>query len=119
MTKPGVRASLVKGFLFTLAVLWALLLGMPRAGAGSWVHHDLTVRLLPESHELMVRDTVTLPEGLRDSAQFLLHQGLSPVSLTPGTALVALEHKSAMVPLASYRVQGPGNVRVLSLQYKG
>lgn len=103
----------------TLILLGMLFFGAPQARAGSWAHHDLEVRLSPASHELVVTDTVTLPRGWTPPLEFCLHDGLNPVSVTPGMTLVRQAHGSAGVCPAVYRVSAPDSLRVLGLKYHG
>jgi len=76
------RRSLIPGLVMMAAAAWS--------EAAAPVHHDLTVRLQPESHRLEVVDRLTLdgvPPDEGGGYRFVLHAGLIPEVVGDGWRL--------------------------------
>ncbi len=121
-------------FLCISAVLF------PRsAGAEpSRLHHDIQIRVTPDTHQLQVEDKITLPDSGPTTAagkiHFLLHRNLIPESVTPGVRVIRESDrprpeffggkdpsflKSVEVPLSHYSFTLPPRTRTLTLKYRG
>ncbi|MEW8505313.1 MAG: M1 family aminopeptidase [Candidatus Thiodiazotropha sp.] len=110
-------------------LLWLVLFCKPVL-ATSTLHHALQVRIDPGSRQLWVTDHITLPQSMSDQApqsafkkqhnlRFLLHRGLSPRSLTPGTDLVEAGAVGDNNPLIEYRISMPEDQLHFTLEYGG
>jgi aminopeptidase N len=85
----------------------------------TFLHHDLTVILLPSEHRISVTDSITLTEEPRHAIVFALHSGLRPTSPTPGVRIVKRAKERGAVPLVSYTIVLPPGVRTFALAYNG
>jgi hypothetical protein len=58
-------------------------------------HHELKVSLNPATSQLLVNDTITIPESADlSSLTFSLHEGLSPQSLTDGITIEQTQNET-------------------------
>lgn len=80
------------------------------------IHHNLKVKLLPDTRSITVVDEITLPENLTGSLEFSLLGTLTP-SITPGT-LVPLPRANGQ-RFQHYRIEGLDNNNSISLEYRG
>ena len=96
------------------------------------LHHEIKITLQPDQHRIDVADKMTLADtAAGGKLSFLLHKGLSPVSPTPGVAIVKEEKPSKsmlgldpeegglQIPIEEYRVTLPAGQRELVLKYAG
>ncbi len=113
--------KMLPGFIIMLGGLCYSLF----AAAGSdlpVVEHRLDVVLNPEQGRIDVVDHITFPEPLPDhnnGVTFVLHQGLSPVSLDEKVRLQFKQRIEGTVPLEAYTVTLPEGMRQMSLRYGG
>ena len=104
---------------YLLGLCWLLLPSLLSAAQSSpVVHHDLKVQISPDNATLRVRDDIRLP-GEVQRFEFLLHQALTPTSMTEGASIQALGSYPGRVPTWHYRVQFERPSRTLSLEYSG
>jgi hypothetical protein len=115
--KMQVKKPCVVGVVLFLLALPAALLGAPR------IQHDLRVVLQPDAHHLQVTDHITFPPASPPTWHFRLHAGLHPTSPTPGVRLVRQQTDTHVapdsLPVESYTVTVPPDVRTWALQYAG
>ncbi len=88
----------------TLAILFIFLLNiyltLPASTAGT-IHHELEVKIFPDSHYLEVTDTIHLPAAYEGQAiHFLLHGNLAIASHSPTVAI----HQGGQVPYETYGI---------------
>jgi aminopeptidase N len=83
------------------------------------IHHDLGIELSLKAYHLKAEDRITIPEGHPSELQFFLHQGLFPVSTTPGVSIVAESRNTGNTPLESFTVTLPHDKRTFVLRYGG
>jgi hypothetical protein len=83
------------------------------------VRHHLNVTLDPQEHLLTAEDTITLPAGEGLEVVFMLHEGLNPVSVTPGVTLTEIADAHRAVPVTRYKVRFPQKLRTLKIRYEG
>ena len=107
------------------------LVWVPWAAAAP-LHHDLNVELYPDTHSIVVRDTITLPDDDSDSLVFALHPELSPELTGTGATLTGLPARTGKHPPALnlsandldivpkwYRVKLAPDANSFTLRYKG
>jgi hypothetical protein len=108
-------------------LLWLALFCKPLFAATT-LHHELQISLDPDHEQLRATDTITLvtpqdPEppkaGNRKRQRFLLHQGLSPRSLTAGVTLDEIGAVGGSRHLIEYQVSMPEDQRNFTLEYGG
>jgi hypothetical protein len=110
---------ILSAFIFCIAqTIPPFVLGAQRL-ADSTVKHDLRIELSLEASHLRAEDKITLPEGHPSELQFFLHQGLFPVSLTPGVSMVAESRNTGNTPIESFKVTLPHDKRTFVLRYSG
>ncbi|MEW6112069.1 MAG: M1 family aminopeptidase, partial [Thermodesulfobacteriota bacterium] len=83
------------------------------------VRHHLKVTLDPKEHSLKAEDTITLPAGEGQEAVFMLHEGLNPVSLTPGVTFTEIADAHRAVPVTRYKIRFPQGLRSFKIRYEG
>jgi len=83
------------------------------------VRHHLIVTLDPQEHSLRAEDTITLHAGNGQEVVFMLHEGLNPVSLTPGVTLTEATDAQRTVPISRYKAQLPEGLRTFKIRYEG
>ncbi len=117
-------------------IQWLIILtiGIGNVLGQSPQHHRIGVQIIPQTHQLVVTDTLSFSESTVD-APFLLHGGLSVEVLTPGVALTPVDRKPTArdfglsperfelperVPVQLYRLTGklPAEKTVV-LRYEG
>ncbi len=80
--------------LFHLSLLLLAVLTQPAVlqAQTTVLHHEMRISLQPDQHQLIVEDTIKLPQSILQSTggvvHFLLHQGFQPVSATPRVKIV-------------------------------
>jgi aminopeptidase N len=112
--------------LFYIIFLLALILAFPVTlgaegdeGHYDTIHHDLGVVLHPEEGRLTVQDTITLPNDRSGVLRFFLHEGMEPVSPTPGVKIVRGGREAGAVPIESYGVILPPGLDTFEVVYGG
>ncbi|MEW6529456.1 MAG: M1 family aminopeptidase [Thermodesulfobacteriota bacterium] len=83
------------------------------------VRHHLKVTLEPKEHLLKAEDTITLPAGEGQEVVFMLHEGLNPVSLTPGVTFTEIADAHRAVPVTRYKIRFPQELRTFKIRYEG
>jgi hypothetical protein len=83
------------------------------------ISHNLQVKLLPEEHRLVVKDTITIPVAPSREFHFILHRGLGPESSTPGVIIkkVTVNHEKTLFD--SFKVMLPAGLRTFTIEYQG
>lgn len=106
------------------------LLWLPWVAAGQ-LQHTLDVVLFPETHELEVQDTISLPNDFEGQPSFSLHPGLQPELLDSNARLIELpasrEHlqvsatevQQERIDPQHYRVELAPGQRSFTLRYRG
>lgn len=107
------RSYFITLILLTLFFVPALLKAQGR------VQHDLKVSLYPKQQRILVEDRIRVPENLPQGFRFRLHNGLSPLSLTPDVTLVREGEEKTSVPVESFRLVLPPDVKTFVLRYGG
>ena len=121
--------------ILTVAALASLGGTAQAAEAPVVLHHDLNVRLEPATHEIVVRDTLELPDAWRTNAPvvFRLHSGLEAtggvgdivVSARDGGGSAVEDTEEVVEALAvrEWELVAPGGIwpkpAVLTLEYRG
>ncbi|GAB4490668.1 MAG: hypothetical protein OHK006_23760 [Thermodesulfovibrionales bacterium] len=82
------------------------------------VNHDLNVMLIPSSTFLSVEDTVTLPEP-GNGFSVKLHADLTLTSLSPGVEITKQGTLQGPVPVSTYLVKAPEDIRTFTVSYQG
>ena len=83
------------------------------------VHHAMKIQGVPSAHRIEVDDTVSLPNQI-DSLTFSLHDGLNPVSTTPGATIRPLSSSEKNgVSITLYKMTLPGDSKTFSIHYSG
>ncbi len=102
--------------------LTSLLLWLPLAVLAAvhppQVHHQLSLRLVPDQGRLSATDRISLPTPV-EKLEFLLHDGLAPRLLSPSGRLRALAPVAATVPAQRYLVEFERPTNTLELQWQG
>ncbi|MCO6440263.1 MAG: M20/M25/M40 family metallo-hydrolase [Nitrococcus mobilis] len=80
------------------------------------IHHELRIKLEPDSHRLEAIDTVTLPENHATPLTFRLHAGLDPRIQEPGARLRRISHRGLT---EKYAVEIDASARRFTLAYQG
>ncbi|MFO0754446.1 MAG: M20/M25/M40 family metallo-hydrolase [Thermodesulfovibrionales bacterium] len=110
-------------FVLLLFASFSLLPACPgaeeRGRSAAPVRHELKLSLSPREHRLAAEDTVTLPEDSPRGFHFLLHDGLHPVSSTPGVRITPEGKRKGPVPLEAFSLQLPPGTRSFTLAYGG
>ncbi len=91
----------------------------PLFAQSSYFHHDLSVTVSPSEHRITVVDTVTLPKETPGEVRFTLHSGLKPASTTPRVSVIKQADERGPVPLESYQVNIPRDLRAFVITYEG
>ncbi len=110
------------GRVDVVGLMLLLLLGFTTAlQAQPLLHHDFRVILQPETHQLQVVDTITLPATSQQTWQFRLHAGLHPLSPTPRVGLVREQNAvhNERPTVESYTVTLPPGERTFTIRYAG
>ena len=108
---------IMRRYFFTIFILLVVSLLPFTGNADERVNHDLTVSLYPAEHRFLAEDRIVVPEKLLTDCHFLLHKGLSPMSLTPGVSFIREGSEKAFV--GSYRVILPPGVKTFTIKYGG
>ena len=77
------------------------------------ISHNLQVKLFPEGHRLVVKDTITIPDTLHQEFHFLLHRGLGPESPTPGVIIKKETDVQEKTLFDSFKVMLPAGLQDL------
>ena len=107
------RSYFITFILLTILFLPALL------NAQDKVQHDLRVSLYPNEHRILVEDRIRVPENQPGGFRFRLHNGLNPLSLTPGVTLIREGEEKTSVQVESFRLVPPPGVKTFVLGYGG
>jgi hypothetical protein len=83
------------------------------------VHHNLNIELYPQENRITVEDTISLPEGCLSELHFRLHQGLAPVSSTPGVVVRRQSGDQEITAVESFKVTIPKGRKSFILKYNG
>ncbi|MDH3600304.1 MAG: M20/M25/M40 family metallo-hydrolase [Candidatus Tectomicrobia bacterium] len=85
------------------------------------VRHNLQVVLQPESHQLHVTDTITLPATSQQTWTFRLHAGLNPTVSDPAIRLSPQPNNAGDAPpkIESYTLTLPPGRHSFTLHYEG
>jgi hypothetical protein len=83
------------------------------------VHHDLNVVLQPDENRIGVEDSITLPPDRASEITFLLHEGMNPITPTPGVRITKTADSMGEVPVEAFRVILPPNITKFVLRYVG
>src|SRR3972149_6872715 len=59
----------------------------PKAEENTAIHHEMKIVLYPEEQRFVAEDSITVPEYSLPDLSFFLHEGLSPLSPTPGVSI--------------------------------
>lgn len=98
MLKPGMFSFVV---WFCLPLMPALVnTGIVEAKARPTIHHDLEVTLKPDTHELIARDTLTIPSTLIQSQSLSFH-------LNAHLTLTNLAIDETPLPLSTLKIAPP------------
>ncbi len=115
----GLMKYFLSAFIFFMAqTISPSVLGAQRS-TDRTIHHDLKVELSLKAYHLRAEDRITIPEGHPSELQFFLHQGLFPVSTTPGVSIVAESRNTGNTPIESFKVTLPHDKRTFVLRYGG
>ena len=83
------------------------------------ISHNLQVKLFPDQHRLVVKDTINIPVTSRQEFHFLLHRGLKPKSPTPGVIISKETDGREKTLFDSFKVMlGPG-LHTFTIEYHG
>ncbi len=125
-TRGMLRERKMKSFQFIILVLLALILMEPLTHSfpgsqpqGPLVRHDLHVTIHPDRNGLSVKDAITVPDVMGRQFRFTLHQGLNPVSASPGVSIARGTSDRMNVPLVSYSVTLPVGMTTFTVTYEG
>src|SRR5512144_2681697 len=99
-----------RGSFFSLFLV-ILFQTSPLAAQTAYFHHDLSVTVSPVEHRITVVDTVTVPKEIPGEVRFRLHSGLKPASTTPRVSIIKQADERGPVPLESYQVKLPRDLR--------
>ena len=105
-----------------MTCIWVLgLLLLLPAVLHAQVRHDLQVTLQPESHQLQVTDTITLPASAKRTWTFRLHAGLNPSVSDPDIRLSLQANETGDAPpeVESYTLELPPGRHRFTLHYQG
>lgn len=80
------------------------------------LYHHLKVILNPDSHRLLVEDTITVPASHLPELRFSLHSGFEPAKVTAGVSIVRLTDEAGV---ASFRVKLPPGINTFVMSYDG
>ncbi|OGW27683.1 MAG: hypothetical protein A2X56_08260 [Nitrospirae bacterium GWC2_57_13] len=83
------------------------------------VHHDINVRLEPERSMLTVEDSITLPPGRPAEMRFQLHEGLEPITPSPGVRIEYETTYIGQVTVESFRLTLPPGRNTFVMRYSG
>ncbi len=83
------------------------------------VHHDLMVELDPVAQHFTAKDTVTLSEGHPSEFQFLLHEGLTPVTTSQEVRITRQSGQLKSSFLELFNIKLPPGQRTFVLSYGG
>jgi hypothetical protein len=83
------------------------------------IHHDLKVTLYPQESRMIAEDIITLPEGSSSEQYFFLHQGLAPVSSTPGVNVIRESDQRESTSAKRFKVKLPHGQKTFVLKYGG
>ena len=83
------------------------------------ISHNLQVKLFPDEHRMVVKDTLTIPVTARQEFHFLLHRGLGPKSPTPGVIIKKETDGHEKILFDSFKVILPAGLRTFTLEYHG
>jgi aminopeptidase N len=83
------------------------------------IHHELKVVLYPEERRFTAEDLITVPEDSPVTFSFFLHGGLSPSSPTPGVIIVPEKVTTGEIPIESFRVELPPELKTFLIKYGG
>jgi len=115
----GLMKYFLSAFIFFMAQTISPSVLSAQRSTDRTIHHDLRVELSLKAYHLRAEDRITIPEGHPSELQFFLHQGLFPVSTTPGVSIVAEPRNTGNPPIESFKVTLPHNKRTFVLQYGG
>ena len=107
----------MRRYCFTIFILLSVSFFPVAVNADERVSHGLTVSLYPSEHRLSAEDLIVVPEKLLADCRFLLHEGLSPSSSTPGVILIREGGGKAFVE--SYRAILPPDLKTFTVRYGG
>lgn len=112
---PGLSA------LTAVCLLLLILLPPTPAQADSHLlHYDLAVKITPETHQLAVRATITLPPGYPRNFELALHGGLAPQAAEPEVSLAPAGRAAQQGGrLETFRVSLPPATNTFTLVYGG
>lgn len=82
------------------------------------VEHDLSVRLNPQQHHLVVEDKITLPADAPQELIFSLHASLQAKTTTAGVEITPLRMRSKSL-YRLYKLSRPKQLNSFTLQYEG
>ena len=83
------------------------------------ISHNLHVKLFPDGHRFIAKDTITVPVTPRQEFHFLLHRGLGPESSTPGVIISKESDGHEKTLFDSFKVMLPAGLRTFTLEYHG
>jgi len=88
------------------------------ANASNAIHHSIQITLTPTTSMITAQDTITLPDHLASQPyfEFLLHEGLNPISTTHTIEAVATPTDAIQ---HHYRVELTADSRPITLEYSG
>jgi aminopeptidase N len=105
-------------FLFVLIILGTFP-ASPKAAEKPIIHHELRVVLYPEEQRFTAEDSITMPEDSPREVIFFLHDGLNPSSPTPGVIIVLEKVTTGEIPVESFKVQLPSELKTFVIKYGG
>ena len=77
------------------------------------------VRLYPQENRITAEDRITLPKGSLLEHHFFLHQGLAPVSSTPGVKVIREPDQPERASVKRFTVKLPHDQKTFVLKYGG
>ncbi len=108
---------------FPLAIIIVLSAALSCSAAeplkSGMVHHDINVRLEPERNMLTVEDSITFPPDRPAEMRFLLHEGLEPITPSPGVRIEYETTYAGQVNVESFRLTLPPGRNTFVMRYSG
>ena len=83
------------------------------------ISHNLQVKIFPEGHRFIAKDTITISATPRKEFRFLLHRGLNPESPTTGVIISKETDGQEKNLFDSFKVIMPAGLHTFTLEYHG
>lgn len=109
----------MRRIFYIISIILIIFPNSLKAAEQAGIYHELRVVLYPDEKRFTAEDSITVPKDFPRTFSFFLHAGLSLSSPTPGVIVIHEKVRTGRIPIASFKVQLPPEMKTFLVKYGG